>query len=76
MGYEQPLTGAERARRWRQSMRAKGLRPRVLWVPDTTTPEYKEQARLASEALTRWHERHPDYIDELHSLQYWPDDDG
>jgi hypothetical protein len=72
MNMERPLTGAERAKRWRAAMRAKGLKPRTFWLPDTSTPEYKEQARRDSEALTLWHERHPEVLEELQDLQYWP----
>jgi len=74
MNVERPLTGAERAKRWRAAMRAKGLRPKVFWVPDTSTPEFKEQARRDTEALNRWYDEHEDEFLEVTSLQYWPDD--
>jgi len=32
----------------RAALRAQGLRPIQLWIPDTRTPEFAEQARLAS----------------------------
>ena len=75
MGFEKPLTGAERAKRWRAAMRAKGLRPRTFWLPDTSTPDFRERARRDSEALDRWHARHPEVFEELQALQYWPPDD-
>jgi hypothetical protein len=75
MNMGRPLTGAERAKRWRAAMRAKGLKPRTFWLPDTSTPEYKEQARRDSEALNLWHERHPEVLEELQALQYWPPED-
>jgi len=32
----------------RAALRAQGLRPIQLWIPDTRTPEFAERARLAS----------------------------
>jgi Protein of unknown function (DUF3018) len=72
MNMERPLTGAERAKRWRAAMRAKGLKPRTFWLPDTSTPEFKERARRSNEALHRWHAENPDYMAEIEALQYWP----
>ena len=57
-------------------MRAKGLKPRTFWLPDTSTPEFKERARRDSETLREWHERHPEVLEELQALQYWPSEDG
>lgn len=51
MGYAKPLTGAERVARRRAALRAQGLRPRTFWLPDTRTPEFKEQARKSCEWL-------------------------
>lgn len=76
MNMERPLTGAERAKRWRAAMRAKGLKPRTFWLPDTSTPEFKERARRDVEALNRWYETHSDELDEILSLQSWPPDDA
>jgi len=43
-----PLTPAERAARWRARMRAQGLRPKQIWVPDVHSPEFKAEARRQS----------------------------
>lgn len=74
MNVERPLTGAERARRWRESMRAKGLRPKVFWVPDTSSPEFIARAKRDTEALNRWYREHEDEFLEVTSIQYWPDE--
>lgn len=74
MNVERPLTGAERAKRWRAAMRAKGLRPKVFWVPDTSSPEFIARARHDTEVLNRWYDEHEDEFLEVTSLQYWPDD--
>ena len=35
--------GASRVRRHRAKMKAMGLKPVTLWLPDTSTPEFKAQ---------------------------------
>jgi hypothetical protein len=39
------LSGAERVRRRRDKMRAAGLRPVQIWVPDTRAPGFAAQCR-------------------------------
>jgi hypothetical protein len=36
-------TGAERVRKHREKMKAAGLKPVTIWVPDVNLPEFKEQ---------------------------------
>jgi hypothetical protein len=36
-------TGAERVRKHREKMKAAGLKPVTIWVPDVNTPEFKAQ---------------------------------
>ncbi|RJF74800.1 antitoxin MazE family protein [Rhodopseudomonas palustris] len=38
---------AERVRRHRDKMKALGLKPVTIWVPDVDTPEFKEQIARA-----------------------------
>ena len=40
-------TAARRMAEYRKRMRAKGLRPVTLWVPDRRDPAYQEQCRRA-----------------------------
>jgi len=35
--------GAARVRKYREKMRAAGLKPVTIWVPDVNSPEFKEQ---------------------------------
>lgn len=51
MGYEKPKSSAERVAKRRAVLRARGLRPRTFWLPDTRTAEFKEQARQMVEWL-------------------------
>ena len=50
-------------------MYAKGLKPKTFWLPDTSSPEFREQARRDCEALTRWYEENPEILEELWALQ-------
>jgi hypothetical protein len=36
-------SGAERVRKHREKMKAAGLKPVTIWVPDVNTPEFKAQ---------------------------------
>lgn len=44
-------TSKERAKTYRERMRAKGYRLIQMWVPDTRTEEFKRQAHLDSIAI-------------------------
>lgn len=46
-----PKSGAERAKAYRDRMRAQGLRPVQLWLPDTRTPEFRAEALRQSRAV-------------------------
>ena len=45
------LTSREKVRAHRARMRAQGLRPVTLWLPDTRTPEFAAEAHRASLAI-------------------------
>ena len=49
-----PLSAKERVQKRRDALRAAGLRPVQIWVPDTRAPgfaeEYRRQGALAAEA--------------------------
>lgn len=51
MGKHEPMSNAMRAAKWRASMRAKGLRPKVLWLPDTSDPAWREEAARQSKLM-------------------------
>jgi hypothetical protein len=44
-------TGAERVRKHRQKMKAAGLKPVTIWVPDVNTPEYQARIDRACRAI-------------------------
>ena len=47
------LTPAERVTRRRDKMRAAGLRPIQIWVPDTRAPHFAAECRRQSELLAK-----------------------
>lgn len=83
MNYHKAMTGAERVAKRRAALRAQGLRPRTFWLPDTTTPEFKEQARKDCEWLKKTMHLWEDDLrfveamtdDALASLPPWEGDD-
>jgi len=42
---------AQRVRAYRERLRAQGLRPVQIWVPDVRSPRFVEQAHLQSAAV-------------------------
>jgi hypothetical protein len=46
-----PLSRAERVERWRAKLRAAGLRPIQIWIPDTSTPEFQREAHRQSKLV-------------------------
>jgi hypothetical protein len=46
-----PLSRAERVARRRAKLRAAGLRPVQLWVPDTRSPDVAEECRRQSRLI-------------------------
>ena len=43
-----PISNSDRVRRRREAMRAAGLRPVQIWVPDTRRTEFAEECRRQS----------------------------
>jgi hypothetical protein len=48
---EKRKANREKARAYRARMRALGLKPIQIWVPDVTSPEFKKQARRESRII-------------------------
>ena len=47
----EPLSRAERVARRRAKLRAAGLRPVQLWLPDTRSPQFAEECRRQSRLI-------------------------
>ena len=54
-------------------LRAKGLRPEVVWVPDTDAPGFREQIERELEAIRNSPEEQEilDWVEQVHD---WPKD--
>ena len=63
------MTGAERVAKRRAALRAQGLRPRTIWVPDRNSPEFKAQAARDVETLNAWYDANPAILAELEEMQ-------
>ena len=68
MGAHERLTGAQRAARRRAVLRAQGLRPIHLWVPDLRDPEVLERIRADAASLKAQAHRWDDVVDEVEAL--------
>jgi hypothetical protein len=54
-------------------LRAEGLRPVVIWVPDTDRPEFQESLRQEIEAI-RDSPEEQEILDWLEQVSDWPKD--
>ena len=76
MGKHETLSNRERVAKRRAALRAQGLRPKQIWVPDTRIPGFWEEARRQAAAVAASdHEREDQaFIDSLvdwDSLPAW-----
>jgi Protein of unknown function (DUF3018) len=67
-------TSRERTRAYRERLRAKGLKPVTLWLPDVNDPEFiaqmRRECRLISESP---HEK--EIMEWIDGVRYWPPDE-
>ena len=63
----------DKVREHRKRLRAQGLRPIQIWVPDVTSPEFAKEARRQCELANKspYAKEDQDFID---SVSVWPDD--
>jgi hypothetical protein len=70
----------QKVREHRQRLRAQGLRPIQIWVPDVNSPEFKAEAHRQSLAVAKSEQEREDqaWIDSIQDwgdAMEWPDDD-
>lgn len=75
MGKHEPILDKAKANRdrvakWRAEMRAKGLRPKQFWLPDTKDPAWREEARRQS-ALAAQSDQAADDQEFIDSISIW-----
>ena len=65
-----PKTVGMKVREHRERLRAQGLRPIQIWVPDVRAAAFREQARQQSQAVAASAQAHDDqaFIDALSDL--------
>ena len=61
MGKHERISSRERVAKRRAAMRAQGLRPKQIWVPDLRDPEVQAKIRAQCEALVK----SPQYQEDL-----------
>jgi Protein of unknown function (DUF3018) len=61
------LSSREKVRAHRKRLRARGLRPIQIWVPDTRTASFKVEAHRQSQVVARspYAQRDQDFIDAI-----------
>jgi hypothetical protein len=62
-------SGAERVRKHREKMKAAGLKPVTIWVPDVNTPEYRAKVARAIDVINA-SESEKEILDELSSVDF------
>ena len=58
----------------RQRLRAQGMRPIQIWVPDVRSPEFSAEARRQSQLVAQ-SAQEPEIQALIDSLAEWPNDD-
>ena len=62
-------TGAERVRKHREKMKAAGLKPVTIWVPDVNSPEYRAKIARAIDVINA-SESEKEILDELSGVDF------
>jgi Protein of unknown function (DUF3018) len=69
----QPRRPPERMANYRQRMRAAGLRPVQIWIPDTRNPLFAEKCREQAEAVAAGDPAGDDVMRFIEGVYEWPD---
>jgi hypothetical protein len=62
-------TGAERVRKHREKMKAAGLKPVTIWVPNVNSPDYLAKVARAIEVINA-SESEKQILDELSDVDF------
>ena len=68
-----PMPPAKRMAAYRARMRAKGLRPKQIWMPDTSSPEFIAECKRQSLAAAASDPAGDEMMDFLEKLYDWSD---
>ena len=67
------MTTAERVAKRRAALRAQGLTPRTVWLPDRTSLAFQERVRRDTSVINDMR-REGDTVAFIDAIQYWPDE--
>ena len=70
----QKQSGREKVRAHRARLRAQGLRPLQIWVPDVRSPEFKAEAERQARIMAADPEE-KEIMDFIEATADWGDDD-
>jgi hypothetical protein len=67
------LANLEKVKAYRERMRAQGLRPIQIWVPDTRSPEFAAEAHRQSLLVAQSEQEKDDltFIESLYDPSQW-----
>jgi hypothetical protein len=68
MGVHGTFTGAERVAKRRAALRASGLRPKQIWLPDMRDPKVRADIRADAAALASQAHRWQAIVDDAEAL--------
>jgi DNA-binding LacI/PurR family transcriptional regulator len=68
-----PVTPSERMASYRQRMRAAGLRPVQIWVPDTSSPDFVAACRRQSQAVAAHDPGGDEVLRWIEEVYEWPE---
>ena len=63
----------DKMRKYRAKLKAQGLRPVQLWLPDTRTPEFRAEARRQSLLVSRRRKHEAEVLDFMEAAFDWDD---
>jgi Protein of unknown function (DUF3018) len=65
----------DRVAKHRAGLRAQGLRPKQIWVPDTNVPGFWEQVAVEGREISKRNSE-KEALAWAQSVQYWPPEDS
>ena len=68
-----PIPASKRMAAYRARMRAAGLRPKQIWVPDTNSPEFIAKCEKAVAALSRHDPAGDELMEWIEQVYEWPE---
>ena len=68
-----PVPAPRRMANYRQRMRAAGLRPIQIWVPDSRDPAFADKCRAQAQAIAAGDPAGDELMDFVAELYQWPE---